>query len=279
MTAPNFPGFKNNSADFQGKRDQRASPLNFIDVDLSIARSAALGNILNIDVGGNLFYVDQNPDIGGFATVFFGDGTVRGGTPIYVGSGFLSNADFVQLGFSNVAQPGKILRVVYGTDVNFKPQFGSVQNVVVGNTAPLNVNIASPTALQVYTTAGVPAYITNIPGQAVVVASSDLYSAPTTSFFLGLMPSTAVNAAPANSRVAFATMIATGSGFPASTDVSLEIRSTSGILIYARINKRSNADGTLELVLRIEKFLAQAGVQFLAGNFGGGVITAHCSYS
>jgi hypothetical protein len=141
MTAPNFPGFKNNSADFQGKRDQRASPLNFIDVDLSVARSAALGNILNLQIGGNLFYVDQNPDIGGFATVFFGDGTVRGGTPIYVGSGFLSNADFVELGFSNVAQPGKILRVVYGTDVNFKPQFGSVQNVVVGNTAPLNVNV------------------------------------------------------------------------------------------------------------------------------------------
>lgn len=141
MTAPKFPGFKNNTADFQGKRDQRASPLSYFDVDLSIARSPSLGNLLNLNVGGNLFYVDQNPDIGGYATVYFGDGTVRGGTPVYVGSGFLSNADFVQLSFQNVAQPGKVLRVIYGTDVNFKPQFGSIAQVNVANVLPLNVNL------------------------------------------------------------------------------------------------------------------------------------------
>jgi hypothetical protein len=134
-----FKGFKAATVDFQAKRGQSAAPLQYIDIDLGVARNFA--NALNLDVAGNLFYVDQDPQKVGFATCFFGDGSTKGGTPIYVGSGFLSKVDFVKLTFTNVLQPGKILRVIYGTDVDFTPGMSPIAIVQSAGT----VNGSQPT--------------------------------------------------------------------------------------------------------------------------------------
>lgn len=246
MSAPKFPGFKNNTADFQGKRDQRASPLSYFDVDLSIARSPALGNLLNLNVGGNLFYVDQNPIIGGYGTVYFGDGSVRGGTPVYVGSGFLSNADFVQLSFENVAQPGKILRVIYGTDVNFKPQFGSIAQVNIANINSLPVVITNET-IQVAGT--VNAQLIDLVREPIFFASGVLpVNTPNTflSARLGVM----------RASVNIKAILSPSSVY----SVSICDVTTGGP--FALQQKTSDPSGAIDIEVIVTNFIASTGLRF-----------------
>ena len=70
----NFPGYSAPSVSFQQVRDNRRSPLEMYDVDLSVARSFAAATQLDLPLAGNLFYIDQDPAISGFATIAFGDG-------------------------------------------------------------------------------------------------------------------------------------------------------------------------------------------------------------
>ena len=261
MTAPKFPGFKNNTADFQGKRDQRASPLSYFDVDLSIARSPALGNLLNLNVGGNLFYVDQNPIIGGYGTVYFGDGSVRGGTPVYVGSGFLSNADFVQLSFENVAQPGKILRVIYGTDVNFKPQFGSIAQVNVANTNALPVIL--------------PYTIDN----PLIVRNVDLNSNFFSQTFV-LTSGIPFQIAGEGKHFILDASWTGANGFAANAQVDVAFQTFDGGVTYSRNFYKANSLGEINQVYRKEKFYAFSGLRIVAfvAPTPAGIMTAHGCY-
>jgi hypothetical protein len=74
-----------------------------------------------LPLSGNSFYIDQDPSIVGNATVHFQDTNLgQSSTPIYVGPGFIAKVPFTQLLIENkTAQAGKVLRIVYGTDVDF----------------------------------------------------------------------------------------------------------------------------------------------------------------
>ena len=134
----NFPGYSAPSVSFQQVRDNRRSPLEMYDVDLSVARSFAAATQLDLPLAGNLFYIDQDPAISGFATIAFGDGNGAGPTKVYVGPGFAVGETFTSIQIANLAQPGKVLRIIFGTDVDFQPRFGSIQNV---NVAAGSVNV------------------------------------------------------------------------------------------------------------------------------------------
>jgi hypothetical protein len=132
-----FPGFDRPTSDFQATRDDRRARLFYYDVDLSNGRT--LDTALDLDwLAGNFFYIDQDPAFSGFASVVFNDDGYKG-APIYVGPGTLSRVPFVGVKIYNLAQPGKVLRIVYGTDVDFDPQSGAIQNVnvVTGSTVQI----------------------------------------------------------------------------------------------------------------------------------------------
>lgn len=118
---PIFAGFQKPSVDMEAVRDGRRAPLLFIDIPLDSVFTVAAGNPLVLPLSGNSFYIDQNPNIVGNATVHFQDTNLQqSSAPIYVGAGFIAKVPFTQLMIENsTAQAGKVLRLVYGTDVDF----------------------------------------------------------------------------------------------------------------------------------------------------------------
>jgi hypothetical protein len=128
-----FPGMRLPSTDFEAVRDDLAIPYLFDTIDLSTARSIAAGTSLTKSWKGNSFYIDQNADVGN-ATAIFHDPAVLSTTPgrIYVQPGFNAAVPFDQVTLENVAQPGKVLRVFYGVDIDFKP--GNTNSVTIAGT-------------------------------------------------------------------------------------------------------------------------------------------------
>jgi hypothetical protein len=118
---PRFDGFLPPSNDFDEIRKGFRRLPDYFDIALDNARSIAALTALVIPVAANSFYIDQNPTITGNATIHFQDSFLGLSTPIYVSAGFLSGWAFTQLIVENAAQPGKILRVIYGTDIKFIP--------------------------------------------------------------------------------------------------------------------------------------------------------------
>lgn len=116
---PRFDGYLLPSTDFDETRKGFRRLPDYFDIDLTNARSIAALSALLVPVAGNSFYIDQNPATAGNATVHFQDSTLGLSTPFYVSAGFLSGWAFTQLIIENTAQPGKILRVIYGTDIKF----------------------------------------------------------------------------------------------------------------------------------------------------------------
>lgn len=128
-----FPGFDKTPVDFQSVRDGSRAQLFYLDIDLSIARTltggGANGPILTT-FGGNLFYIDQDPSFAGNASVYIQPRQFTGRpTPIYAGPGFLSRMAYTECLITNIAQPGKTLRIIYGTDADFDPKLAGIQNV------------------------------------------------------------------------------------------------------------------------------------------------------
>lgn len=137
-----FPGFENPSISLKETRTQlRTLPL-FVDIDLSVARSSAAGTAQNLPIAGNSFYADQVYTTG-VATVHFQDLTLKASTPLGVIAGFIARVPFTQLAIENAAQPGKILRIIYGIDIDFTAANASTVSVA-GNVAIIN-SIASTT--------------------------------------------------------------------------------------------------------------------------------------
>jgi len=118
---PIFNGFQRPSIDLDAVRDGRRAPLLYLDVDLSTVQTIAGGNPVILPISGNSFYVDQDPSIVGNATVHFQDTNLgQSSAPIYVGAGFIAKVPFTQILIEvKTAQAGKVLRIVYGTDVDF----------------------------------------------------------------------------------------------------------------------------------------------------------------
>lgn len=113
------------STDFNSVRDGRNAPDFFFDLDLS----APFDQFIN--VAGNSFYCDANPNDGNFVVYFQETDSLRGPTPFYASPGFIARIPFTQIRVVNLtAQPGKKARVVYGTDTDFQP--GSVAQIAIG---------------------------------------------------------------------------------------------------------------------------------------------------
>lgn len=110
------------STDFNSVRDGRNAPDFFFDLDLSTPFDRF------VNIAGNSFYCDANPNDGNFVVYFQETDSLRGPTPFYASPGFIARIPFTQIRVVNAtAQPGKKARVVYGTDTDFQP--GSVSQV------------------------------------------------------------------------------------------------------------------------------------------------------
>lgn len=118
---PIFAGFQKPSIDMEAVRDGRRAPLLYLDIPLDSTFSIASGNAQVYPISGNSLYIDQDTSIVGNATLHFQDTNLQtASAPIYAGAGFIAKVPFTQLLVENkTAQAGKVLRLVYGTDVDF----------------------------------------------------------------------------------------------------------------------------------------------------------------
>lgn len=143
---PVFPGIKKPSLDFSEVRDGRRASLFYYDVDLSVASSISAATALQINLSGNSIYIDNDQGNVGTATLHFQDTNLGASSaPVLVGPGFIAKVPFTQLLVENTAQPGKRLRIFYGTDVDFVPG----TNYAVANTSTVG---ASPANTQITVT-------------------------------------------------------------------------------------------------------------------------------
>lgn len=102
---------------FQPVHDGLESQVFYVDVDLSTARTSA--NPLSLNFSGNSFYVDANPSDGVATAQFQHRDAGNAGSPFYVFPGFACSLTFTRVLFTNAAQAGKKIRVIYGVDIDF----------------------------------------------------------------------------------------------------------------------------------------------------------------
>jgi len=149
----NFAGFSRPSSDFFSARSELRATPQYRDIDLSVARSIAAGTAQPLTMAGNFLYVDQKA-ASGYATLHFQDDVSVGNTPITVYPGFMAKVPFTQLILENVAQPGQVMRIVYGTDLDFLP-VPTAAGVTVLNS--LNVNdVIADTCQHIYNGGAAP---------------------------------------------------------------------------------------------------------------------------
>lgn len=126
---PVFEGFGRPSSDFASVRSELRAPPQYFEVDLGTARSLAAGTAARFTRAGNVLYIDQKRDTG-FATIHVQDDARAGNTPITVFAGFISRIPFTELILENDAQPGMVMRIIYGTDLDFVPSLAAGVNVL-----------------------------------------------------------------------------------------------------------------------------------------------------
>lgn len=177
------------ATNFAAVRDGRTSPDFFFDVPLDVAGEQF------VSIAGNSFYIDANP-MDGNAVVYFQDTNLDNTpTPFYVSPGFIARIPFTQVRIKWSSQPGKKIRIVYGTDTDFQP--GSVSQVSFAGNVNVNgavynasvvlnaltVGAATQVIAPAANTSGIIlsnlclSYLANTNGQATILAKA---SAPAT---------------------------------------------------------------------------------------------------
>lgn len=126
---PVFPGVSKPSSDFAAVRSELRAPPMYRDVSLATARSLTAGTAETLTLVGNTIYIDQKGN-SGYATIHVQDDATIGNTPITVFPGFLARLPFTQIILENDAQPGVVLRIIYGTDMDFIPVPGGGVSVL-----------------------------------------------------------------------------------------------------------------------------------------------------
>lgn len=119
LPTPSFPGVTPPTTDFGAVRSQlRTQPL-YTVVDLASARAFSANSQQVLSIGGNFIYCDPALSTG-VATGYFMslDGKA---TPITLYPGAAFDVPFTSLTIENTAQPGASLRLIYGTDIAFRP--------------------------------------------------------------------------------------------------------------------------------------------------------------
>lgn len=118
-----FPGMRSPSDDFEAVRDDLQISYQYWLVDLSTARSISAGTQLTLPLKGNTLYIDQNTDVGNATAIFHDAAFLVPPNPprFYLQPGSNVALPFDQITFENTAQAGKVLRIFYGVDIDFRP--------------------------------------------------------------------------------------------------------------------------------------------------------------
>ena len=134
---PIFAGFQKPSIDMETVRDGRRAPLLYLEIPLDTVQTIANGNPVVLPISGNSFYVDQDPTDVGNATIHFQDTNLqRSSAPVYVGAGFIAKVPFTQILVEvKTAQAGKVLRIIYGVDIDFTA--GVNATISIGEQPPI----------------------------------------------------------------------------------------------------------------------------------------------
>jgi hypothetical protein len=109
------------SSDFNAVNNGLKIPYEIIEIDLSIPRSIALNTQDERSLQGNSVYIDQNTDVGVATLILQGNSKMAPPGRIYVQPGANFQIPFTRLILENLAQPGKVMRIFYGVDIDFKP--------------------------------------------------------------------------------------------------------------------------------------------------------------
>lgn len=120
-TAVHFPQASRPAIDLASVRGALRTVIETTVVDLSAAHSIAAGTALLLPIQGTAYYIDKGSDVG-FALIHIQDQTFTPVNSINVFPGDAnSNLPFTFWMLENAAQPGKVLRIHYGTDIVFNP--------------------------------------------------------------------------------------------------------------------------------------------------------------
>lgn len=132
-----FAGIRLPGTDFNAVNNGLLVQAEFIEFDLSVARSLAAGTQIEINMEGNVIYADQNTDVGN-CTIIFQDPAKSLSKParLYVQPGSNFQLPFTRFMLENAAQAGKLMRLFYGVDIEFKP--GNTNNVSISGTVNSN---------------------------------------------------------------------------------------------------------------------------------------------
>jgi hypothetical protein len=124
-TAPplSFPRSSKPTADFEAVRAGLRTIVETTVVDLSVAHTLAAGTAVVLQIQGTAFFIDKGADVG-LATLHIQDQTNTPVNSINVFPGDAYDVPFTFVVIENTAQPGKVLRIHYGTDISFKPGLG-----------------------------------------------------------------------------------------------------------------------------------------------------------
>lgn len=114
--------------DFERARQQISTPFDYLDVDLSIARDNEI-----LQCAGDFLYIDLVSS--GEATLELNNQHEAQKAPFHVIKGFALNATFKQLKFSNVAQAGAMMRIMFSTGDRVTPATSQTQ--ISGNVTTL----------------------------------------------------------------------------------------------------------------------------------------------
>jgi len=143
-TAPafNFPRTSRPSADLEAVRANIRNIVETVPVDLSVAHSIALGNAVVLPIQGTAFMIDKGTDVGN-ALLHVQDQTSNPVNSITVFAGDAYVLPFTFVVIENVAQAGKVLRIHYGTDIQFLPSLAGTLTIS-GNVTITQTTSAAP---------------------------------------------------------------------------------------------------------------------------------------
>lgn len=116
-----FSGMRLPSSDFNAVRNDLQIAYLFYEFDLTAAHSIAAGTQVQLPLKGNSFYIDRNIDVGNATIVFHDQSLTARPGKIFVQPGFNARIPFDVITIENLAQPGMVLRIFYGVDLEFFP--------------------------------------------------------------------------------------------------------------------------------------------------------------
>lgn len=124
-----FEGMRLPSTDFGAVRNDLQIEYLFYEQDLSAAHSIAAGTQILLPLKGNSIYIDQAADVGNATIVFHDQSLSARPGKVFVQPGFNAGIPFDVITIENAAQPGKVLRIFYGVDIDFKPGIAGVVTI------------------------------------------------------------------------------------------------------------------------------------------------------